>query len=367
MPIVKLERDNAHWYSSLGEAKHDADLRQARKDLLLPSVTSVLSVWPNFMLDNYKIEQAILAAVTLPRIPNEPEDAFVSRVVVDSNTHRKEAAAFGRAIHSCCETINTTGEMPAQCAPEILGQVTAYFQWYKDNVQQVLSAETIAVNHRLGFAGQYDLAATMKCFSGAAIVDLKTQDFKDRGKATFYETWDMQLAAYATTINEYIPGMIQHRVSVVLNSNRDAKGDFLRFKHWKDEDHDESFRKFMACLNLWRESRNYFFAPAAKAAIEKSVEAPGVKAAAAKLTKRPLEQTDDEWLASLCSSIAYQGVDVAKEYEKMKIWCGTTNKIPSRRRFVNWINRVEKPILKTAKVSDLARDNSKLDKLVSKL
>jgi hypothetical protein len=37
-------------------------------------------------------------------------------------------------------------------------------------------------------------------------------------------------------------------------------------------------------------------------------------------------------------------LDVDKEFHKMNAWCSTNGKMPSRRRFVNWLNRSEKPI-----------------------
>lgn len=56
--------------------------------------------------------------------------------------------------------------------------------------------------------------------------------------------------------------------------------------------------------------------------------------------------TDAEWILSLKSNPAYLGLDVDKEFHKMNAWCSTNGKMPSRRRFVNWLNRSEKPIAK---------------------
>jgi hypothetical protein len=56
--------------------------------------------------------------------------------------------------------------------------------------------------------------------------------------------------------------------------------------------------------------------------------------------KAPL--TDREWLDQLCTAPAYRGVNVKKEYEKMCIWCSANNCQPTRKRFVNWLNRVDR-------------------------
>lgn len=54
--------------------------------------------------------------------------------------------------------------------------------------------------------------------------------------------------------------------------------------------------------------------------------------------------SDADWLKSLKDSPAYAGIDVDREFAKMTTWCATNSKLPSRRRFINWLNRVEKPL-----------------------
>lgn len=53
---------------------------------------------------------------------------------------------------------------------------------------------------------------------------------------------------------------------------------------------------------------------------------------------------DEAWIAELESDLAYQGINIRAELGKMQRWCQANNKQPSRRRFINWINRAEKPI-----------------------
>lgn len=54
--------------------------------------------------------------------------------------------------------------------------------------------------------------------------------------------------------------------------------------------------------------------------------------------------SDSEWIESLKTDQTYSGIDVAREYGKMRNWCATNNKTPSRRRFTNWLNRAERPL-----------------------
>lgn len=54
--------------------------------------------------------------------------------------------------------------------------------------------------------------------------------------------------------------------------------------------------------------------------------------------------TDEEWISSLKQSKAYESLDVDQQYAKMQQWCRVNGKSPSRRRFINWLNRCERPM-----------------------
>ncbi len=54
---------------------------------------------------------------------------------------------------------------------------------------------------------------------------------------------------------------------------------------------------------------------------------------------------DSEWIALLKEDKTYFGVDVEKELGKMHQWCKIRQLTPSRRRFINWLNRAEKPMI----------------------
>jgi hypothetical protein len=61
--------------------------------------------------------------------------------------------------------------------------------------------------------------------------------------------------------------------------------------------------------------------------------------------RSPKPKPDDaEWLAGLASDPTYKGLDVAQEHGKMTRWCETNGRQATRRRFVNWLNRCDKPL-----------------------
>lgn len=60
--------------------------------------------------------------------------------------------------------------------------------------------------------------------------------------------------------------------------------------------------------------------------------------------QRQQKQSDEEWINALKTNPAYEGVDVLREHARMVAWCSVNGKQPSRRRFVNWLNRAERPM-----------------------
>jgi len=77
--------DAAHWYQRDGRPLHTVlsakgeprptTLRDARKLNLLPSVTNILGIIAKPELTAWLQEQAVMAALTLPRLPGETESA----------------------------------------------------------------------------------------------------------------------------------------------------------------------------------------------------------------------------------------------------------------------------------------------------
>jgi hypothetical protein len=54
--------------------------------------------------------------------------------------------------------------------------------------------------------------------------------------------------------------------------------------------------------------------------------------------------TDSEYFEVLKNNPAYKGIDIDREKAKCEAWCLTNNKLFSRRRLVNWLNRIERPM-----------------------
>lgn len=70
--------------------------------------------------------------------------------------------------------------------------------------------------------------------------------------------------------------------------------------------------------------------------------------------KKKDQLSDEEWMQSLTVNPAYGHINVPAEFGKMAAWCQVKGKQPTRSRFLNWLNRIEKPI--DAKAADSRYD-----------
>jgi hypothetical protein len=86
----KYVAESGHWYDKEGNpaytiigangAERNTTLRDARKLNLVPSVTTILGIAAKPALENWKIDQAVLAATTLEQHNSETLDEFRSRI-----------------------------------------------------------------------------------------------------------------------------------------------------------------------------------------------------------------------------------------------------------------------------------------------
>lgn len=53
---------------------------------------------------------------------------------------------------------------------------------------------------------------------------------------------------------------------------------------------------------------------------------------------------DAAWLASLAEDPTYEGIDVRREFGLLRNWCQVNRKEPTRRRFVQWLAKAERPL-----------------------
>ena len=249
--------ESAHWYTRTGEAAYEvpkkggglrpATLRDARKLDLLPSVTSIMSIKAKPQLTNWMIRQAVLSAMTLPRLDDETDDAFLKRVEQDRQAQGRAAADEGTRIHAAIETALLGGSFDPAYTKHVCGAIDALKSIDPDAAW--LPEKSFACG--LGYAGKVDLHAPETDRHGLGIVaDFKTKDFGDGDKLKPYDEWGIQLAAYARGL--YMERA--DRYSVVVS--RDNPG--LVWVHkWDRETQPNHLQQFVSMLRLWQLDRRY--------------------------------------------------------------------------------------------------------------
>ena len=282
MPIVKAE-SNSHWYLPDGTPFYELDypetskarvflewknngkqgprprmkasLRDARKVGALPSVTNIISILEKPQLIAWKVEQGIIAALTMPdrerQAFGDDLDALAAKVAQDADETKNAAAKFGSAMHSAIENWIMSSEVPDDTT--ILPHFEKFVAWWNENVEEIYWTEQCLVGD--GYAGRGDLKARIKGH-GVAIVDFKTRKQDGRGKFASYDEDGMQLAAYreADMFLDDTGPPAEHCISLYINSG-EPKPPVL--KVWDQEDITRLHRAFLAAKDLWTLIKKY--------------------------------------------------------------------------------------------------------------
>jgi hypothetical protein len=213
-----MSNESSHWYDKEGnpfytieradgKGVRNTTLRDAKKLGLLPSVTTILSVAAKPGLQNWLQQQAILAALTLPRKENESEADYLDRVVNDSKAQGREAADRGTYIHGILESFFDgilLESIPEYCrnAEKELKVAFGNRLWIPEK----------SGSHELGFAGKVDLHAKGDKVKGipGVVCDFKTKEVPLE-KVVPYEDHIMQIAAYRELL-----GMADARCAIMF-------------------------------------------------------------------------------------------------------------------------------------------------------
>ena len=267
--MLIVPRESAsHWYFPDGTPLHEVpradgkgqrptSLRDARKLGLFPSVTNVLSILAKPGLDAWKQEQAILAALTLPRSEEETLDDFAKRVLVDMTSEVGRAADLGSAVHAAIE-----GYAQGRWLPEDKGVARLFEparQWFDKEVIAVHSVEIATAHLEWGYAGRVDLVATLRSTGRPTVIDFKTQktrrDKDGNFKPILHDTWPLQLEAYRMALASRDKGLTDAAIASVVIGSTDPVPVVV--KVWDDADKDGYFRAFLAARDLWVWQKNY--------------------------------------------------------------------------------------------------------------
>lgn len=252
MTTSAVATESGHWYASDGTPAYETaskdgsmrptTLRDARKLKLVPSVTTVTSIIAKPGLQNWLVNQALDAALTLPRIEGESLEQFKARAINDAGEQAAKARDNGTAIH---------GSM------ELAIQGKPYDAAHMRHVEATMAecaAQGIMLSqgeaersfaHALGYGGKADWHSK----SLNIVLDFKTKDSIDDAKKLVWPEHSIQLAAYregfalptARCFNVFI-GVRDQRVVVIEHDEADIA---------------TGWRQFQATLALWKVMKGY--------------------------------------------------------------------------------------------------------------
>lgn len=221
-------------------------LRDARKLNLAPSVSGIIKCAAAEALENWKIDQAIMAALTLPRIDGEETEKFAKRIKIDSKEQARKAAELGSLIHGCIEK-------------DLLGQpYDSSYQRHVDGALKTLASWCGGLDglqpeksfcHPLGYGGKCDV------HKPGFLADFKSKDFTEDNLPAAYDNHAMQLAAYREGFE--IPNA---RGAIIFVSTR-VPG----LTHTVEVPEDELARgwnMFVTLLEFWKLKNRYAPEPA---------------------------------------------------------------------------------------------------------
>jgi len=254
--IIARSAESVHWYKAEDgapqytvKAKDGSDrpttLRDARKMNLVPSVTTVLKIAAKPGLEVWKQEQMLLAALTLPRKPEETEKDFIARIVADSKETGKQAAELGTRIHESIEAWyeGVRGDIfHREIAEAFEEKVFIHFGTHPH--QPWLTERSFS--SPLGYGGKIDLYCKPDQHAPTGIVlDAKSKDFDEDDKIEAYDEHLLQLAAYRHGL-----GLPHARCANVFASR--TKPGLIKIVEWSEEDLTRGWDMFKCLLKYWQ-------------------------------------------------------------------------------------------------------------------
>lgn len=249
-------RQDSHWYKKDGTPCYELPkkdgtgmkvptLADAKKLDLLPSVTTILKTLNKPELINWIVEQAVLAVLTSPRKPGEPDDQFVHRILhVEEvqNQERDAAAQRGTDLHNALQDYFEGKPV----APDLKDWITPAATKLAEYGATVCCERPIA---GVGYAGRIDYICSPKD------KHFWVWDFKTTKKLPERGAWKehvIQLAAYSRAYFDLlstamdIPGG-QIRCANIYISTVDPG----KFVVWEHEPWFDAFRAFEHLLEVW--------------------------------------------------------------------------------------------------------------------
>jgi hypothetical protein len=247
--MIVRASESQHWYTKSGEPAYSVKnkdghqrpttLRDARKLGLVPSVTTIIKCAASPGLEAWKLQQMMLAALTLPRAPEETEESFIGRIQSDSKEQAKAAAERGSEVHAALESFFETRHVTSKFSGAVLGTESQIVKVFGD---LEWSTEK-SFGHPLGFGGKVDLHSSD---GNGVVIDFKTKEFTSDQveKVQGYDEHLMQLGSYRVGLD--LPDARCANVFVSV-----TEPGLVVIREWSQEDLKRGWLMFESLLNYW--------------------------------------------------------------------------------------------------------------------
>lgn len=254
-PQTSWGSDAGHWYRQNGEPCYEivgkngklraTTLRDARELDLVPSVTTILKLEAAPALESWKVRQAMLACLTLPRDEWESEDAFMSRALEDSREQAKKAAERGTYLHGLLESaVRHDGVW--RKAPQEVEIIEPALIWLNVNFPGYTWSPEKSFACQHGFGGKIDLQGSRG--DEHVVIDYKFKADIVAGKKLAYDNHSTQMAAYVYGVGK--------RTSRAINLFISSTEPGLIVPHeWTAKELEQGWAAFQCLLKLWQVRR----------------------------------------------------------------------------------------------------------------
>lgn len=234
--------ESTHWYKEDGTpfytiiGKNGKERPVTLKDAkqlgdIYPSVTTIIGLSHKPGLESWKIEQAILSAMTLPRQEDENDQEFMSRVKEDAKEQARRAAELGTKIHGIIEAGIRDKDYRYQFARSVIDTLDT------ECGKMGWTVEYSFADTDYGYGGKCDL------HNNTFLLDIKTTE-KDIDSLKLWDEHYMQLAAYDYGIKGG-----KHRVCGIIYVNVNTTESKLLFIN--DEEYSKGWECFKALLSFY--------------------------------------------------------------------------------------------------------------------
>ena len=245
--IVARPSESNHWYAKDGTPMYTVPakngeprattLRDAKKMGLLPSVTTIMKAAASPGLEAWKLNQMMLAALTLPRMEGESEESFIKRIQADSKEQARQAADRGTKVHEAIERF-FDGQIEAESLP--------YLEAVYKKVEEHFGILTWATEKSFA-SGQYAGKVDLHSVDGdGVVIDFKTKEFTSETleKVAGFDENVMQLSAYRTGLE--IPNARCANVFVSV-----TEPGLVVVREWTEDELVRGWKMFDSLKNYW--------------------------------------------------------------------------------------------------------------------